>query len=101
MSKNVFEMRFFRPYLTPSAAAAACTVHRADHQKIFVPFLQMAEALAQTQTSMSTSTPTIQVRLKTGTEAPISTTPIVVPTNVTRYNSLSQILNTTKTRLQP
>ena len=52
----------------------------------------MAEALAQTQTSVSTSTPTIQVRLKTRTETPISSTPIVVPTNVTRY-SLSQILN--------
>src|SRR5271167_2165397 len=54
------------------------------------PFPQM-DALAQTQTSMST-TPTIQVRLKTRTEIPISSTPIVVPTNVTRY-SLSQILN--------
>lgn len=35
---------------------------------------------------------TIQVRLTTRTETPISSTPIVIPTNVTRY-SLSQILN--------
>src|SRR5277367_890036 len=52
----------------------------------------MAEALPQSLTSAPVSTPTIQVRLKTRTETPISSTPIVVPTNVTRY-SLSQILN--------
>jgi ribosome biogenesis protein len=47
-------------------------------------------AAAATPTSNSTST--IQVRLTTRTETPISSTPIVIPTNVTRY-SLSQILN--------
>ena len=52
----------------------------------------MAEGPSQTQTSVSASTPTIQVRLKTRSETPISSTPIVIPTNVTRY-SLSQILN--------
>ena len=35
---------------------------------------------------------TIQVRLTTRTETPISSTPIVIPTNVSRYG-LSQILN--------
>jgi ribosome biogenesis protein YTM1 len=49
------------------------------------------EAPLQSQPSMF-RTPTIQVRLKTRTETPISSTPILVPTDVTRY-SLSQILN--------
>jgi ribosome biogenesis protein len=47
---------------------------------------------ATTSNSSSTATSTIQVRLTTRTETPISSTPIVIPTNVTRY-SLSQILN--------
>jgi ribosome biogenesis protein len=49
----------------------------------------MNEPTPQPSTS---STSTIQVRLTTRTETPISSTPIVIPTNVTRY-SLSQILN--------
>ena len=44
-----------------------------------------------TQAPLS-GTSTIQVRLTTRTETPISSTPIVIPTNVTRY-TLSQILN--------
>ena len=47
---------------------------------------------SQTSTTVPSSTSTIQVRLTTRTETPISSTPIVIPTNVTRY-SLSQILN--------
>jgi len=52
----------------------------------------MAEAPPQRDTAVSSPIPTIQVRLTTRTESPISSTPIVIPTNVTRY-SLSQILN--------
>src|SRR5271170_7860534 len=73
----------------PSSLSCSCRSPKISPK--FFPFPQM-EAPAQTQTSMSTSTPTIQVRLKTRTETPISSTPIVVPINVTRY-SLSQILN--------
>jgi ribosome biogenesis protein len=40
----------------------------------------------------SAASSTIQVRLTTKTETPISSTPIVIPTHVTRY-TLSQILN--------
>lgn len=50
----------------------------------------MNETVAVPSTTVSSST--IQVRLTTRTETPISATPIVIPTNVTRY-SLSQILN--------
>jgi ribosome biogenesis protein len=46
----------------------------------------------QTAAAMPATTSTIQVRLVTQTETPILSTPIVIPTNVTRY-SLSQILN--------
>jgi ribosome biogenesis protein len=52
----------------------------------------MNEHASQTSTTVPSSTSTIQVRLTTRTETPISSTPIVIPTNVTRY-SLSQILN--------
>jgi ribosome biogenesis protein YTM1 len=47
---------------------------------------------AESSSTTATSTSSIQVRLTTRTETPISSTPIVIPTNVTRY-SLSQILN--------
>jgi len=46
----------------------------------------------QTTAAAPSNSSTIQVRLVTRTETPISSTPIVIPTNVTRY-SLSQILN--------
>lgn len=52
----------------------------------------MNEQPPQMSTAPTSSTSTIQVRLTTRTETPISSTPIVIPTNVTRY-SLSQILN--------
>jgi ribosome biogenesis protein len=48
--------------------------------------------MATTTTQTQTWTSTLQVRLTTRTETPIPPTPIVIPTNVTRYN-LSQILN--------
>jgi ribosome biogenesis protein YTM1 len=53
---------------------------------------RMNETPAVTAATTAPSTSTIQVRLKTRTETPISSTPIVIPTNVNRY-SLSQILN--------
>ena len=52
----------------------------------------MADAAGQTGAPAAPSTATVQVRLVTKTETPISSTPIVIPANVTRY-SLSQILN--------
>ena len=52
----------------------------------------MEQIASQTSTAAPASTSTIQVRLTTHTEIPISSTPIVVPTNLTRYG-LSQILN--------
>jgi len=52
----------------------------------------MEVAPPQPASTTPSSTSTIQVRLTTRTETPISSTPIVIPTNVTRY-SLSQILN--------
>jgi ribosome biogenesis protein len=52
----------------------------------------MAQAVAQTEAQTAPSTSTVQVRLVTKTETPISSTPIIIPTSVTRY-SLSQILN--------
>ena len=52
----------------------------------------MADATGQTEAPPAPSTATVQVRLVTKTETPISPTPIVIPANVTRY-SLSQILN--------
>jgi ribosome biogenesis protein len=47
---------------------------------------------AQSRVPASAASSTIQVRLTTKTETPISSTPIVIPTHVTRY-TLSQILN--------
>lgn len=64
------------------------------------------KAMTDTAVSQGTNPPssstgsTIQVRLTTKTETPISSTPIVVPTDVSRYG-LSQILNHLLENAQP
>src|SRR5271169_1586827 len=67
----------------------------ADHQKNilnFSSFLEYGGGSSSNADLDACGDSHDQVRLKTRTETPISSTPIVVPTNVTRY-SLSQILN--------
>jgi ribosome biogenesis protein len=63
-------------------------------KKSFVSFcdIVMEDVVAPAEAATAPPTSTVQVRLITKTETPISSTPIVIPTNVTRY-SLSQILN--------
>jgi ribosome biogenesis protein len=67
---------------------------------IAIDCLTMTSVPLQTAAASQSSAPTIQVRLTTKTETPISSTPIVIPTNVTRYN-LSQILNHLLENAQP